>query len=94
MPAAMSTVPITISHAGSKYPLDLNLASSGLEFKEQIYQVTGVPVDRSVHHLSGTSRLAEMEQQPLGDWLSENARMGSYERLLACRSDESSLYDR
>ncbi|KAL7412300.1 hypothetical protein BDY24DRAFT_393930 [Mrakia frigida] len=45
-PSAMSTIPITIKHSGKSFPLEVNLSAPALEFKEQIYAVTGVPVDR------------------------------------------------
>ena len=45
-PVAMSSV--TIKFGGKPFPLDVDLSASALTFKEQIYAVTGVPVDRSV----------------------------------------------
>lgn len=42
----MPPVQVHIKHAGKVHDLALDTSLPGLAFKESIYQVTGVPVDR------------------------------------------------
>jgi ubiquitin carboxyl-terminal hydrolase 14 len=37
---------VTIKHAGRTYPLKLNTDGPAIDFKQSVYEVTGVPVDR------------------------------------------------
>jgi ubiquitin carboxyl-terminal hydrolase 14 len=42
----MSPLKVHIKHAGNKHDVELDPEKSPVSFKEAIYQVTGVPVDR------------------------------------------------
>ncbi|KAK4698484.1 ubiquitin carboxyl-terminal hydrolase 14, partial [Phenoliferia sp. Uapishka_3] len=42
----MTTLPIKIKHAGKSYDVEVDTASTGLAFKEQIFQLTGVEVGK------------------------------------------------
>jgi hypothetical protein len=39
-------VPVKIKHAGKTYDLEVDTSASATLFKDQIYQKTGVPVDK------------------------------------------------
>lgn len=53
-PSPGGLIAVSISHAGNKFPLEVDLSASALAFKEQIYSLTGVPVDRYVSTLAST----------------------------------------
>ena len=40
------TLPIKIKHAGKTYDLEVDTSAPATLFKDQIYQKTGVPVDK------------------------------------------------
>lgn len=40
---------VVIKHGGKTYPLVANLAGSGADFKEAVFQVTGVPPGELLH---------------------------------------------
>jgi ubiquitin carboxyl-terminal hydrolase 14 len=42
----MAPLKVHIKHAGKKHDLELHLDKPALAFKETVYQLTGVPVDR------------------------------------------------
>jgi len=42
----MASIPVTIKHSGKTYSLTLDASQPPRCFKENIYQSTGVPVDR------------------------------------------------
>jgi hypothetical protein len=42
----MAPLKVHIKHAGKKYDVDLDPEKPPLAFKEAVYQVTGVPIDR------------------------------------------------
>ena len=42
----MAPLKVHIKHAGKKYDVDLDPEKPPLVFKEAVYQVTGVPIDR------------------------------------------------
>ena len=42
----MTKIPVSIKHAGKKLDLDLNTQASGLDFKNDIYAITGVAPER------------------------------------------------
>ena len=42
----MSPLPVQIKHAGKVHDVQLDTQRPPIAFKEAIYQVTGVPVDR------------------------------------------------
>ena len=44
--AVMAPLKVLIKHAGKKHDVELDPEKSPVAFKEAIYQVTGVPVDR------------------------------------------------
>lgn len=42
----MPTIPVSVKHAGKTHQLDLNTDVPATVFKQDVYQVTGVPPDR------------------------------------------------
>jgi ubiquitin carboxyl-terminal hydrolase 14 len=42
----MAPLKVHIKHAGKKHDVELDLEKPPISFKEAVYQVTGVPVDR------------------------------------------------
>lgn len=42
----MTSIPVSIKHGGKAQNLELDISQPPLAFKQAIYQVTGVPVDR------------------------------------------------
>lgn len=42
----MPTIPVSIKHAGKTHQLRLNTDAPATAFKQDVYQVTGVPPDR------------------------------------------------
>jgi hypothetical protein len=45
-PTIMAPLKVHVKHAGKKHDLELDPEKQPLAFKEAIYQLTGVPVDR------------------------------------------------
>jgi ubiquitin carboxyl-terminal hydrolase 14 len=42
----MAPLKVHVKHAGKKHDVDLNPDAPPLAFKEAVYQLTGVPIDR------------------------------------------------
>jgi hypothetical protein len=45
-PTVMAPLNVHVKHAGKKHDLELDTEKPPLAFKEAIYQLTGVPIDR------------------------------------------------
>ncbi|KIY44890.1 cysteine proteinase [Fistulina hepatica ATCC 64428] len=55
----MSQIPVQVKHAGKSHELTLDTSAPFSAFKEQIYTVTGVPVDRMKIMLKGKGMLKD-----------------------------------
>lgn len=42
----MSTIAVSLKHAGKKYDVDLPLSENGLWLKQRNFELTGVPVEK------------------------------------------------
>ncbi|TIC12007.1 cysteine proteinase [Wallemia mellicola] len=62
----MTKIPVSIKHAGKKLDLDLNTQASGLDFKNDIYAITGVAPERQKVMIKGGILKDDTDMEKLG----------------------------